>query len=78
MTTYTTPYPDQDTACRLHEQVIDRLHAAARTGHIDEKARDAMLADFTVQFDRDTSAYVRVAVATRWMHRVEGMEGSRA
>lgn len=68
------PYPDQDAACALHEQVVERLYEAARAGVIDETTRDAWDRDFALQFDHNPAPACRVAVAERWLARLDAME----
>lgn len=76
--TLSIAFPDQDTAAALQEQVVTRLYDLAKRGVITEWRRDEYDRQFAEQFDRDTTVQVRVAVAERWLHRIERLERSEA
>ncbi len=74
-----TVYPDQDTAAALQEQVVTRLYDLAKRGVISTGRRDDWLSRFDAEFDRNPDwPMCRVAVAERWLHRIERLEESEA
>lgn len=73
------PYPDQDAAAALQEQVVTRLYDLAQRGVISDGRRDDWLTRFDTEFDRNPDwPMCRVAVAERWLHRIERLERSEA